>query len=333
MSRVRVPSLGRQSGGWRKASAAMHLGPPPVAHMSTKRNAHVNSVAKNVTVNDMHRMILPTSSVLHPRENTAWQVVEARHFDEFIPVPPHWHTTLAALQDEWEWHFDNVVHLQCALTHFSAIDSHKIPHFPANRVANRSLEWLGDAVLQACASSYLFQSYPTTQEGQLTQLRSALVKNHVLEVVSEQLKLPSAMIVGTSISQHDHETTPQAIKVRQTVHASAVESLIGAVLLDQGMVRAMEFVNTRVLPLAIEYAVSATNWDPISELNREAAANGATIRYDETKLENNVHQVIVVINDKAMATAHDGSFKMARQKVASQVLEQLKLHPQLFFAT
>ncbi|OQR87900.1 ribonuclease 3 [Achlya hypogyna] len=326
MAGVRVPFLGKQSSAWMRAAAGMSLGSTP-AMFSTKPKPHATSVMKNVSVDDMHKSILPTSSILFPAENPDWQVVTPRHFDDYIAMPPHWQVTLAALQDDWDWHFTDVTHLQCALTHFSVISSHTIPLFPANRAANRSLEWLGDSVLQACASSYLFQSYPTTQEGQLSQLRSALVKNPVLDVVAVQLKLPSAIIVGHSISQYDHETTPQALKQRQTVHASAVEALIGAVLLDQGMTRAIEFVNTRVLPLAIEFAVSASYWDPISDLQREAVAKNCTIRYDETKLDDDVHRVVIHINEQPVATADAGSFKSARIEASRQVLDRLQGNP------
>ncbi|OQS07992.1 ribonuclease 3 [Thraustotheca clavata] len=287
-------------------------------------------IQKNVSVDDMHKRILSTAEILYPSMNPEWQVVKPRHFDEYIATPPHWQSILAALQDEWGWHFKNVVHLQCALTHFSVIESHRIDSFPANRTANRSLEWLGDSVLQVCVSSYLFQTYPTTQEGQLSQLRSALVKNPVLDVVAVQLKIPSAIVVGSSVRHHDHVNSPQALKLRQTVHASAVEALIGAVLLDQGMTKAIEFVNTRILPLAIEYSINRAYWDPISDLQRELQARGHSICYKDVQNEDQTLQSTLVVNDKEIMTVQDGSFKAARKKIATALLVELRKEPNMF---
>ncbi|RHY78122.1 hypothetical protein DYB30_009954 [Aphanomyces astaci] len=233
--------------------------------------AHVNNapqLKKNVSVHDMHKVPLDTKQILEPASNAS--------------LPTGWSDTLEALQAHWDWTFEDIIHLECALTHFSRFRSNTIIHFPSNRIANRSLEWLGGSILNTCVAIYLFQSYPLTQEGQLTQLRSALINNSILSQVSTHLNLPPAILTGSRVAQSEEEETDAAISMRQTIYASAVESLIGAVFLDQGMPRAMEFVNTRVLPVAIDLATNSRNWDPVSELQRRLTSQKRSVRYDRS---------------------------------------------------
>ncbi|ETW04269.1 hypothetical protein, variant 1 [Aphanomyces invadans] len=200
------------------------------APLQTKQNA---SLKRLVSVKDMHSNLLDTHHLVMPSTNPAWQVTSEAHFEEYANVPPDWPSKLDDLQARWNWRFDNVLHLQCALTHFSRFFPSTHQLFPANRTANRSLEWLGDSVLNTCVASYLFQSYPTVQEGQLTQLRSALVNNGVLSRVAVDLNLPSAMLFGESVVHAYHDDSAFANSMKQTLHASVVEALVGAVLLDQ----------------------------------------------------------------------------------------------------
>ena len=80
-------------------------------------------------------------------------------------MPPMWKEELEDLQQLWKWKFNNDLYLKCALTHFSRFDSHTIHEFPAHRIANRSLEFLGDSILGMCVASHLFQTNPFVQEG------------------------------------------------------------------------------------------------------------------------------------------------------------------------
>ncbi|RHY00990.1 hypothetical protein DYB28_001146 [Aphanomyces astaci] len=281
---------------------------------------HAVSVKKNVSVQDMHSDQLDTRHLVLPSTNPAWQVTTQSHFEAYANVPPDWTTALESLQVHWDWRFDNVLHLQCALTHFSRYFPNTHHLFPANRASNRSLEWLGDSVLNTCVASYLFQSYPTVQEGQLTQLRSALVNNVVLSQVAMDLALPSAMLLGDSIAHaYDHDTA-LANTMKQTLHASVVEALVGAVLLDQGMVRAIEFANTRVLPKAIQYAQTKP-WDPVSEIYRRANAQGFTIRFERTKIDNHKHLISLYLDDKKVLTQLGPSFKAITTRLAERLIK------------
>ncbi|KAH9111673.1 hypothetical protein LEN26_013422 [Aphanomyces euteiches] len=294
--------------------------------------AHPNNapqLKKNVSVQDMHKIPLMTQQIMDPSSNPLWQLMKHSHFEQYASLPTGWHDQLEQLQDEWDWHFDDIIHLECALTHFSRFRSNTIPNFPSNRIANRSLEWLGDSILNTCVAIYLFQSYPLTQEGQLTQLRSALINNSILCQISTYLNLPPAILTGSRVAQSETDETDAASSMRQTIYASAVESLIGAVFVDKGMALAMEFVNTRVLPVAIELALNSRNWDPVSELQRRLTTQKRVVRYDRSKTEL-VHDVALYVDNKLIMRETGGNYKDIQRAIASHVLETLdRTHPEL----
>ena len=74
---------------------------------------------------------------------------------------------------------------------------------PAHRLSNRSLEFLGDSILNFVAASYLFQRKPAYPEGKLTMTRSCLVNNEVLaKICVEKLKLHRCLLVANFVTEY-----------------------------------------------------------------------------------------------------------------------------------
>lgn len=63
--------------------------------------------------------------------------------------------------------------LVTALTHPSYGGDHHVPHY-------QRLEFLGDAVLELTMSEYLFEKLPEVDEGKLTRIRAAIVREETL---------------------------------------------------------------------------------------------------------------------------------------------------------
>ena len=63
--------------------------------------------------------------------------------------------------------------LVTALTHPSYGGDHHVPHY-------QRLEFLGDAVLELAVSEYLYSELPEVDEGKLTRIRAALVREETL---------------------------------------------------------------------------------------------------------------------------------------------------------
>ncbi|MBV8200655.1 MAG: ribonuclease III, partial [Acidobacteria bacterium] len=92
---------------------------------------------------------------------------------------------------------------------------------------NERLEYLGDAVLELIVGDYLFRRFPTYDEGQLTQLRAALVNTTSLARLAERLRLGETLLVGRGAAKTGARQLPSLL-------ANAFEALIGATFLDQG---------------------------------------------------------------------------------------------------
>ncbi len=97
------------------------------------------------------------------------------------------------------------------------------------QINNERLEFLGDSVIAAVTSDYVYIEFPDKNEGFMTQLRSRIVSRQTLNSIACSLGLDKHVIVhggGVGFSQ-------------KHLYGDAFEALIGAVYLDQGY----DFVN------------------------------------------------------------------------------------------
>ncbi|MBO1255306.1 ribonuclease III [Alteromonas sp. 5E99-2] len=102
-----------------------------------------------------------------------------------------------------------------------------ITHRSAAKVHNERLEFLGDAVLGLVIAEALFKQFPTVPEGNLTRMRSTLVKGETLAEVAMQLDLGPLIIFGSG------EMKSGGYR-RASILADAVEALLGAVYCESG---------------------------------------------------------------------------------------------------
>ena len=80
--------------------------------------------------------------------------------------------------------FTNLQLLSRALTHRSYINEH-----PEALEDNERLEFLGDAVLDFIVGAWLYNRFPEMSEGDLTRLRSALVRTEQLAEFAQNMNL------------------------------------------------------------------------------------------------------------------------------------------------
>lgn len=100
---------------------------------------------------------------------------------------------------------------------------------------NERLEFLGDAVLKLVATEYIYNKFPTHDEGDLTKIRAAVISDETLSKVGQKLDLGEAML----LSQNEKKGGG---KKRKSNLANAVEALIGAVYLDAGLGRVRDLI-------------------------------------------------------------------------------------------
>ncbi len=95
-------------------------------------------------------------------------------------------------------------------------------------INNERLEYLGDAVIEAVTSDYLYIEFPDRDEGFLTQMRSKIVSRHSLNSIAKELGIHQRLISGSNGSV-----------MQKNVDGDAFEALMGAIYLDRGY----DFVN------------------------------------------------------------------------------------------
>ena len=136
------------------------------------------------------------------------------------------------LEKRMEVRFSNPELLELALTHPSfAMDNHCGD--------NQRLEFLGDAVLQLCVSTVLYERFPGIHEGQLTRRRAALVCEMNLAMAAKRLHLGDWLRLG-----HGEELLGGREKA--SILSDAMEAVIAAVYQDAGFDAACAFIS-RVL--------------------------------------------------------------------------------------
>ncbi|HZC04558.1 MAG TPA: ribonuclease III [Ktedonobacterales bacterium] len=131
-----------------------------------------------------------------------------------------------------------------ALTHRSYAYEFAAPDV----VSNERLEFLGDAVLALVSADQLYQQRPEAQEGDLTQLRAALVRASTLADFARRIPLGPYLRLGRG-----EESTGG--RDRETLVASAFEAVIGALYLDAGLSATQAYL----VPLLRAEAASAVS--------------------------------------------------------------------------
>jgi len=123
----------------------------------------------------------------------------------------------------------NVSLYMTALIHRSASEAMADGH----SLNNERLEYLGDAVLDTIVAEYLFKKFPYKREGELTEMRSKLVKRDQLGQLARRMHLVDLI-----------EILPTANA--KCAGGDAFEALIGALFLDKGYEKTKEVVLHRI---------------------------------------------------------------------------------------
>jgi ribonuclease-3 len=156
--------------------------------------------------------------------------------------------------------FSNLALLTRALTHRSYVNEN-----PDSLEDNERLEFLGDAVLDFVVGAWVYNRFPEMPEGELTKIRSALVRNDQLAAFARHLNLGPAVRLGHG--EHSSGGTK-----RDNLLGSAFEAVIGAVYLDPGLgLKAVEDFVHPLLDESQEFVLDTIH-DPKSRLQEWAQA-------------------------------------------------------------
>ena len=156
--------------------------------------------------------------------------------------------SLLALQERIGYSFEKPALLQQAMTHRSFSSEHY-----------ERLEYLGDAVVNLVVSDLLYQALPSMTEGQLSRIRSNLVKQDSLHSLALKLGLSHCLRLGEGEAKSGGAKRPSIL-------ADALEALLGAVYLDAGYETAQRIAKTWLEDIRVDMNMSQTAKDAKTEL-------------------------------------------------------------------
>jgi ribonuclease-3 len=209
--------------------------------------------------------------------------------------------------------FTNLALLKRALTHRSYLNENSDA-----LEDNERLEFLGDAVLGFVVGAWVYNHCPEMHEGDLTKIRSALVRNDQLADFARRLDLGRALRMGRGESASGG-------RERDHLLGSTFEALIGAIYLDQDVEAVEKFMDSVLDEVKERIIQGADIYDPKSRLQEWAQAEKlGTPHYVQVDSSGPDHAKVFEVEVRIKGVAY-GRGKGPSKQVAEQVAAQTTL--------
>jgi ribonuclease III len=212
------------------------------------------------------------------------------------------------------YRFTDPTLLARALTHGSTL-KHKGDY--------QRLEFLGDRVLGLVIAEYLFRTYPTHGEGEMSASHSALVRGEACALAGEAIGLSDLVVTGSS-------ERAKGMHLNRTVQGDVMEALIAGIYLDGGLEAARSFILRNWEPLLKHPSVSTK--DAKTFLQEWALARALPIpSYSVLSRQGPEHEPVFVVavhvkgREPAEGTAR--SKRAAEQEAADLFLKREGIRP------
>lgn len=221
------------------------------------------------------------------------------------------------LQKKLNIKFKNEDLLRQAFVHRSYINEN--PAFKLGH--NERLEFMGDAVLELIITEYLYKNYPDLAEGEMTNLRAALVNAQMLSHVSDRLGFNNFLYLSKGEAKENG-------KGRQYILANTFEAFIGALYLDQNYKAPEIFILDNLIP-ELKDIIEKKLWRDAKSLFQEAAQErvGVTPTYEVVSESGPDHAkkfVIGVYLGKELIARGEGLSKNEAQQQAAENALKIK---------
>lgn len=231
----------------------------------------------------------------------------------------NWNSYVDFAKDVLGVTFNDIELLVTAFTHRSYVNEHR----KTAQVHNERLEFLGDAVLELVATSFLYNNF-TEPEGILTNWRSSLVRTESISAAANNYNFEPLL----RLSRGERRGTDRA---RAQILANCYEAVVGALYLDQGYEAAEKFI-TETLLSTFEKILESGSWvDPKSSLQEIAQSReGHTPVYkvlsEEGPDHDKVFTVGVFVGSKLRGQGTGPSKQAGQQKAAEIALAEYNSH-------
>lgn len=187
------------------------------------------------------------------------------------------------------------------------------------KVNNERLEYLGDAVLDAILSDYLFEKFPDANEGFMTKIRSRIVNRDVLNELAISMGINKILISNINSA---HPT--------KNLYGDALEALIGSLFLDKGFRRTKKLFIKKVLNKYLDLnLIVNTDTDYKSMVFEWVQKNKSSLiftyneEYDFSH-KKSVFSATLIIDKEELGQGYGTSKKEAEQEAAGKAWISLK---------
>lgn len=202
--------------------------------------------------------------------------------------------------------------LETALTHPSFGGDHHVPHY-------QRLEFLGDAVLELAVSRYLYFELPEVDEGKLTRIRAALVREESLNRAARRIGLGEFIRLSVGEERSGGREKPSIL-------SDVMEAVLAAVYLDAGFDEAVRIIGM-VLGEELRPEVLKDHLDAKSRLQELMQREGRMPSYDYLSMEGPPHAPVfayrVMDGEQELGRGSGTSKQNAQQAAARDALKRM----------
>lgn len=221
---------------------------------------------------------------------------------------------LSNLEEALGYHFQNRKLVQTALSHTSYANE----TFQNALSSYERLEFLGDSILGFVTADYLYKTFPTKHEGELTRIRADLVCEKNLAEVAQKLHLGEYLLLG-------HGEEHGGGRNRASILCDVMEALIAAAYLDGGFEAARGIVTRLILPRLSAVANAHDYKTELQELVQRKRDQSVTYELIGSHGPDHCKEfsVRVLLNGNAVGEGSGTSKKRAEQAAAAQAIRTL----------
>lgn len=224
---------------------------------------------------------------------------------------------LDSLEESLGVSFEDRDLLRLAFIHSSYLNENP-GEFPES---NERLEFLGDAFIGLVIARELYERFQDKPEGELTDLRSALVRGDTLARIADRLHLGQFLLMGRGEEASGGRERPSNL-------SAALESLVGALFLDQGYQTACAFTLEALAQELSAIGQSQAPRSPKSLLQELVQSRGMappSYRIVDAMGEDHARQFTAeaLVSGEAMGRGTGPRKAQAEQEAARQALKAL----------
>ena len=215
---------------------------------------------------------------------------------------------MKTLEAKLGYHFQDPALLEHALTHSSYANEHHLGSISSNE----RLEFLGDSVLGMIVADYLYRTFPSLPEGDLTRIRANLVCENSLVLVAKALDLGRYLKLGKGENACGGRNRP---------------SILAAVFLDGGLAYDRDIIQRFILD----------HMDQVNQASRDHKTylqelvqrkSGQVLTYQLVGASGPDHNktfiMRVLLNGDAIGQGSGHSKKEAEQAAANAAIQRLE---------